>query len=184
MSTMTPSATEALIRKLAAVARCPAATGGEAANATAILVKIAGKNHFNLAGYEDLLAKVHIPEPTPRSTQPNSGPWNSGPPSARYWGQRPDPNPYFTRTSAPEPQKSGWRPYKPRARKPPKATSPEAPPPPGCMPFGPYKGMPFEKIIRKKPGYLSWLLQTILVREPLRGEIVEFLNSRQKEGIS
>jgi len=173
MTTIVPAAIESRIEKLARVARCPGAFSAEAANAATKLVLIARKNNVSLAGFEDILAKVNIP--LPKSPGPTNS--NSGPPFARYWSQTSDPNPFFTRPSTPEPQKSRRRPYKPRVPKPPKAKSPDAPPAQGCVPFGPFKDFAFEKIYRMEPGYLTWLIETILIREPLRSQIVEFLKN-------
>ncbi len=63
-----------LIENLARLARCPAATKGEATTAAAMLVKKARKHKIDLAGYLDVLAKVTAAEVQPQISKPYNAP--------------------------------------------------------------------------------------------------------------
>jgi len=142
------------LQKLARLARDPAATKGESANAATMLFQIGRKNHIDLAAYSDLLAKVAAseskpsrPHPCPHKTdsQPSPQPQHSEPP----WPKPPSSeSPNFTPKPPPFPRpwgstspfatpphtKPGWpkppRPRKPRSQPPrPKSHYSESPRP-------------------------------------------------------
>jgi hypothetical protein len=181
----------AKIEKLAALARCPAATSGEVSNATAMLAKIARKNQINPAGYEDLLAKVDITDSTPLRSKPQNAAaafarqWTTPPverPSSRpAYSRPPDPDPprpkpadTNTPGSKPSESKSPWT-KRPRSRqkrfKPDQLLS--------AMPSGRYRGRSFEEIRQSDPDFFAWVLRDPNAREIIKASIMAFINAKQ-----
>jgi hypothetical protein len=175
------------LEKLARLARCPSALKGEAANATAMLVKIARKNHVDLTGYLDLLAIAPRPESkAPGSTTPTSKPWNSAPPFVKPWDpppvERPSVSkewdskppystpffttPPYTRPSSPKPPRSKRKQFKPHTLL-------------SAMPSGRYRGKTFEEIFQFDPDYLFWAMKAHPTQKKITASILAFLKTVQ-----
>lgn len=170
-----PSDVIVKLQKLARLARCPSALKGEAANAAAMVVKIARKNHVDLTDYLDLLAIASRPKSKPRNSappfvKPRDPPPVERPSVSKEWDSKPPystppfTTPPYTRPSSPKPPRSKPKQFKPHTLL-------------TAMPSGRYRGKTFREIFQFDPDYLFWVIKAHPTQEKITASISAFLKT-------
>jgi uncharacterized protein (DUF3820 family) len=181
-----PSDVNVKLQKIARLARCPSAPKGEAANAAAMVVKIARKNHVDLTGYLDLLVIAsRLESKPPGSRPPISKPWNSSPPVVKPWTPPPVERPPFSRQWEDSETPDYTPPYTtppytwPSSPKPPRSKPKQSEPETlvAVMPSGLYRGKTIKEIFECDPVYLFWFMKAHLTQKNLRASIQAFLRT-------